>query len=392
VKAQLIKTRDELEIERKLHSQMQKKVEAETEASYSTAVANTLNDLLCRQSETLVAKARYEGKCRELQYREDRIAQLEGYLSAGQAQLKYELQQRGIRPMRAVDEAKLNSEVELSVKRQYADIEGKIAIQVDRLRLQDAAQKVREQQYKALLRPSLEREIREELCQLSYAVNNAKAAEGVVEGHRRTDGQAEASEVQTNRAFLEGYAACNRAQKAICNMRNGTISLSSPELAFLFDPMHPENSLNIGRSIGRMEKTAGAAATSGMTAGEMDGKNEVSTETETNGARAAATGIIDGGRSQPDHNKASHPPQISIQMDRPAQQVQTRFTSDSEFCAKVDRQGPPITQKVIGARTAGKCDTQCAERSVMHSEQEKTKPEARFVNAKVVEEVNLIDL
>jgi hypothetical protein len=79
-------------------------------------------------------------------------------------------------------------------------------------------------------------------------------------------------------------------------------------------------------------------------------------------------------------------------MDRPAQQVQTRFTSDSEFCAKVDRQGPPITQKVIGARTAGKCDTQCAERSVMHSEQEKTKPEARFVNAKVVEEVNLIDL
>ena len=287
VKAQLIKTRDELDSERKANSQMQRKIEAETQASYSDALANTLNDLLCRQSETLAAKAKYEGKWRELKYREDRITQLEGYLSAGQAQLKYQLEQRGIRPMRGVDEANLKSEVELSIKRQYAEIEGKIAIQVDRLRLQDAAQKVREQQYKALLRPSLEREIREEFCQSSNATNGAKAAAGVVGECCRTDGKAEASEMQTNRAFLEGYAACNRAQKAIYDMRNGTISANSPELAFLFDPTHPENSLNMGRSIGRMEKAAGATAAIGTTAGEMNSKKERSTQTtEAGGADA----------------------------------------------------------------------------------------------------------
>jgi hypothetical protein len=388
VKAQLIKTRDELDSERKLHSQMQRKVEAETQASYSAAVANTLNDLLFRQSETLAAKAKYEGKWRELQYREDRIAQLEGYLSAGQAQLKYQLEQQGIRPMREVDEAKLKSEVELSMKRQYADIEGKIAIQVDRLRLQDAAQKVREQQYKALLRPSLEREIREE-CQSSSAANDAKAVEGVVGEHRRTDGKAEASGLQPNRAFLEGYAACNRAQKAVYDMRNGTITPNSPKLAFLFDPTHPENPLNIGHSIGRLEKAAGATTTSGMTAGEIDGKKEKPAETGTNGARAAATGIVDGGRSQSGDNKASHAPQTSAQMNRPVQQVQTRFTSASEVCAKVVPQDRPIAQ---GARTTSDCGAMPAGLSLVRCEQEEMEPEAGCADAKVVEEVKLIDL
>jgi hypothetical protein len=389
VKAQLIKTRDELDSERKLHSQMQRKVEAETRASYSAAVASTLNDLLFRQAETLAAKAKYEGKWRELQYREDRIAQLERYLSAGQAQLKYQLEQQGIRPMREVDEAKLKSEVELSMKRQYADIEGKIAIQVDRLRLQDAAQKVREQQYKALLRPSLEREIREEFCQSSSAANDAKAAEGVVGEHRRTVGKAETSDMQPNRAFLEGYAACNRAQKAVYDMRNGTITPDSPKLAFLFDPTHPENPLNIGHSIGRLEKAADATTTSGMKVGEMNGKKEKLAETGTNGARAAATDIVDGGRSQSGDNKASFAPRVGAQLNRPTQQVQTRFTSVSEVCAKVVPQDPPIAQ---GARNASDCGAMPAGRSLMCSEQEEKKTEADCADAKVVEEVKLIDL
>ncbi|KAG9198207.1 hypothetical protein G6514_010364 [Epicoccum nigrum] len=389
VKAQLIKPRDELDSERKLHSQMQRKVEAEMQASYSAAVASTLNDLLFRQSETLAAKAKYEGKCRELQYREDSITQLEGYLSAGQAQLKYQLEQQGIRLMREVEEAKLKSEVELSLKRQYANIEGKIAIQVDRLRLQDAAQKVREQQYKALLRPSLEREIREEFFQSSNAANDAKAAEGVVGEHRRTDGKAEASGMQPNRAFLEGYAACNRAQKAIYNISNDIISPDSPELTFLFDPSYPENSLNIGRNIGRLEKAFDVTATSGMTAGEINGKMKRPTETKTDSARAATTGVIDGGRSQSDDNKASHAPQISAQMNRLVQQVQTRFRSAREVCAKVDPQDLPIAQ---GARTASDCGAMPVGRCLMNCEQEEVEPEAGCTDAKVVEEVKLIDL
>lgn len=389
VKAQLIKLRDELDSERKLRSQMQEKVEAETQASYSAAVANTLNELLCRQAETLAAKAKYEGKWRELQYREDRITQLEGYLSAGQTQLKYQLEQQGIRPMRKVDEAKLKAEVELSMKRQYADIEGKIAIQVDRLRLQDAAQKVREQQYKALLRPSLEREIREESCQSSNAANDAKAVEGVVGEHHRTDGKAEASGLQPNYAFLEGYAACNRAQKAIYDMRNGSITPDSPKLAFLFDPTHPENPLNMGHSIGRLEKAAGATTTSGMTAGEMNGNKESLTETETDDARAAAKAIIDVGRPQSDGNKANHAHQIDSKMSRRFQQVQTYFTSASEVCAKVDPQDPPIAQ---GARNTSDCGDMPVGRSLMSCEQGEVEPEAGCVDAKVVEEVKLIDL
>ncbi|KAF2623974.1 hypothetical protein BU25DRAFT_493885 [Macroventuria anomochaeta] len=259
-KAQLMKARNDLEVERKVNAEMRKRVGAEKQASIGAAMSDMLTALLQKQADTLAAKAKTQEKERDLQYRERKIAQLEDYLSDGQRQLKYQLEQQGIRSMSVVDRANLRREVELKVRHQFSDIEGKIAIQVERLCHQEAAQKIHERQYKALIHDAVENEIREQLARdVQVKIADAKVAEaaykrGVAEG-KKVRG-AEASEATLKQEFLKGYAACYRSQTTLYNVRNGHIAADSPELVFLYDPTQVENTHNLGLSIGRMEVAA----------------------------------------------------------------------------------------------------------------------------------------
>lgn len=259
-KAQLIKARSDLDVERKVNAEMRKTVGAEKQASIGAAMANMLSDLLQKQADALTAKAKTQEKERDLQYREQRITQLETYLSNGQKQLKWQLEQRGIRAMSEVDEAHLRREVELKMKHQLSDIEGKIGIQVERLRHQEAAQKIREQQYKALIRDALENESREQLAHdMQAKTGDAKFAEEAYErglSDGKKSGVTKGSEAELKQEFLQGYAACYRTLTALHNVRNGKIAVDSPEVASLFDPTHPENPHNVGLDIGRMEAAA----------------------------------------------------------------------------------------------------------------------------------------
>lgn len=262
-KAQLMKARSDLDVERKVHAEMRKTVGAEKQASIGAAMADMLNDLLHKQADALTAKAKTQEKERDLQYREQRITQLETYLSNGQKQLKWQLEQQGIRAMSEVDEASLRREVELKMKHQLSDIEGKIGIQVERLRHQEAAQKIREQQYKALIRDALENEIRERLARdMQAKIGDAKFAEEAYErgfSDGKKSGVTKGSEAELKQEFLQGYAACYRTLTALHNVRNGKIAVDSPEVAFLFDPTHHENPHNVGLDIGRMEAAAAKA-------------------------------------------------------------------------------------------------------------------------------------
>ena len=256
-----MKARNDLEVERKVNAEMRRTVGAEKQASFGAAMSDMLTDLLQKQADALTAKAKTQEKERDLQYREQKIAQLENYLSDGQKQLKLQLEQQGIRSMSAVDGANLRHEVELKMRHQLTDIQGKIAIQVEQLRHQEAAQKVREQQYKALIHDALEDEVREQLAQdVQTKATGTKAHEAAYKrtlAEGKKVGSAGAFEVALRHEFLKGYAACYRSQIALHNMRNGHLAADSPELSFLYDPTHAESPHNIGLSIGRMELAAG---------------------------------------------------------------------------------------------------------------------------------------
>lgn len=250
-----MKARDDLEHERKINIEMRKTVGAEKQASIGAAMADMLSDLLQKQAEALTAKAKTQEKERDLQYREQKIAQIETYLANGQKQLKWKLEQQGTSTMSQVDEANLRREIELKMKHQLSDIEGKIGIQVERLRHQEAAQNIREHQYKALIRDALENELREQIAQNMQAKSTdtrlvERAYErGLAKGKKSE--VANVSKGEHKQDFLKGYAACYRTLTILHNVRNGKIAVDSPEIAFLFDPSHPENPHNLGLDIGR---------------------------------------------------------------------------------------------------------------------------------------------
>ncbi|KAF1933582.1 uncharacterized protein M421DRAFT_88763 [Didymella exigua CBS 183.55] len=256
-KAQLMKACSDLEVGRKVHAETRKTFRDEKQASISAAMADMLSDLLQKQADALTAKARMQEKERDLEYREQKIMQLEIYLASGQKQLKWELEQQGIRTMSSIDEANLRREVELRMEHLLSNIGGKISIQVERLRHQDAAQKVREQQFESLIRDALENEIREQAARdMQVKVPDVKVTQGAYErglAEGKKFGAAKSSKDELKQEFLKGYADCYRTLTVLHNVRNGSIAVGSPEVALLFDLTHPENPHNVGLDIGRME-------------------------------------------------------------------------------------------------------------------------------------------
>ena len=252
--AQLMKAQNDLNTERKNNIHLRQTIEGEHQQKTEAALSSMLTDLLQKQVEALKLNAKNEATARELRYREQKIEQLEVYLSEGQKQFNYELDRRGLRPVDIVEQESIRRDAELAIQRDIAVIEGDIKTQHQHLRLREAAQQMREQQYKALIRDSIELEVREttlspdkaaEIAEVEY--NNGFAAGKQV-------ARRDAEEEGRKKGFLEGYAACQTAQTAIANLRAGRMALDSAELDFLFDAAHPRNLYNIGVQLGEMSK------------------------------------------------------------------------------------------------------------------------------------------
>lgn len=255
-----MKTQNELNAARKSLSQLRATVETEQQQKIEAAFSSMLSTLLQQQAEALYSKASFEAKERDLLHRERMISQFEIYLTEGQKQVKYQLEEQGIRTMDTVDRALIKREAELVAQKQIADVEGKLAIQAERLRLREVAQTMREQQYKALVRDSIESEV------LQTAVSREKAAVLGREEYARgfdagkEEGKKEVVEEVQQGAFIRGYASCRRVQTALHDLRAGRIARDSEELDFLFDAGHVENLFNRGVQIGRLEGGDAAAA------------------------------------------------------------------------------------------------------------------------------------
>ncbi|KAL1793666.1 hypothetical protein ACET3X_008648 [Alternaria dauci] len=252
ISAQLMKTKHELDVEREKNRRLRTTIEAEQQQKVEAASSSMLSNLLREQAEALTLKAKVEARERELDTREQKISQHEMYLSEGQKQLWYSLEKQGVRPMSAVDMQRARQEAELNAQKTMADVNGKLNIKFEGLRLREAAQQMREQQYKAIIHDSLKSELEnsltdekaEEIAELEY--NNGYGAGKEI-------GRKEGHEKSRQRGFLEGYGACHRAQVTLSKFRQGLIDRNSPELDFLYDASHPHNLWNIGELVGRLQ-------------------------------------------------------------------------------------------------------------------------------------------
>ncbi|KAF1935067.1 hypothetical protein EJ02DRAFT_428771 [Clathrospora elynae] len=269
ISAQLMKTKNELDSERKKNAHLRSTVQMEERQKLEGACSSMLANLLHDQVEALTLKAQVEAKARDLDFREKKIEQYEVYLSEGQKQVKYELEKQGVRPMSTIQLEHVRREVELNVMRSIADVEGKIYIKAESLRLREASQQMREQQYRATIRESVEKELRQKDSLTSEKANEMAEIDyndGYVAG--KEAGRKEAIDKARKLGFLEGYGACHRAQVSLSNFCQGRIPFDSPELAFVHDLSHPHNLFTIGAQIGELE-AKGEGSKNGETKVEM---------------------------------------------------------------------------------------------------------------------------
>ena len=243
-----MKTRSELQDERQKNASMRKAVEQEIRTTTEAAFAASTLELFNKQVKTLAQQAKVDAKDRELGYREKRIEQLEIFLNEGQKHFhRRVVEEEGLSIAAIVSEHK-SCKDELLAMRNIADREAKLAVRLESLNIREAAQQMREVQYRAVIRESLEAEIRtkgmpdtkaklDEVADLEY---NRGYGEG------KAAGREEADVGSRQKGFLEGYDACHRAQSALQSLRSGRIPRDSPELDFLYDASHPHNAYNVG--------------------------------------------------------------------------------------------------------------------------------------------------
>jgi hypothetical protein len=286
MKASLEKARSELQAEKNKNAHLRSNIAAELQQKMEAGSSAMLANLLRDQGETLALKARLEAKERDLEHRAEKIYHLEVYLAKGQKKLLDTLEEHSGRPWSETQVELAKTQAKLEVWKEQADIEGKLAMKIEGLGLQQAAQKMDEQQYKAGIREVIEAEVSEKAVPFDRVDDIARDAydDGYSAGKKDSrkksakknndiaedeynDGFAAGKEVGRKEAlaeahqkgFLEGYGACHRTQTSLYNLRAGRIPHDSPELDFLFDPAHPHNLHNIGAQIRKAELEAATA-------------------------------------------------------------------------------------------------------------------------------------
>lgn len=261
--AQLMKVRNELDAERKKSTSMRKSIEDEKEKVMDAALASMTTELLNKQFKTLTQQGKVEAMERDLLFRQARIEKLEVFLSEGQKQVYRQSHTDEEEGAENLNMAEVNREhdrrqTELKAQKEIADREGKLAICLQGLRLLEAAQEMREQQYKTLIRGAVESETREKaMPNMDIKLNEIAGIEynrGFCAG--KAIGRAGVKETR-EQGFIEGYAACRRAEVTLSKMRQGHIDRDSQELDFLYNPAHPHNIFTMGTKVGGMSSDKG---------------------------------------------------------------------------------------------------------------------------------------
>jgi len=259
-----VKLRNELGMERKKVADMRQSVGLEFEKSMDEALSTMTSELLNKQAKLLAQKFRAEAKERDLEYREHRIVQVEVYLAEGQKQVhRFQQGELDGLTMAEVDREHDRCQAELTAQKKFADREAQALHRLQALELREAAQEMREEHYKALLRGSFKAGLHEK----AVIDMDTKLEEfGDLEYHRglkdgKVAGRAEGGEDTSRKGFLDGYAASQRAQIALSKLRSGAIAPNHPDLNFLYDAAHPHHLFSMGARVGIKEATSSAPKT-----------------------------------------------------------------------------------------------------------------------------------
>ncbi|XP_014553716.1 hypothetical protein COCVIDRAFT_18444 [Bipolaris victoriae FI3] len=247
--AQILKTRQELDQERTKNANLRKTIQDAQHEHLEAAFSSMLATLLREQTEALALQSRAATHQRSLDMREKKISQQEAFLAAGQKHLMTKLDQDTSTSMSAAHYAHLHQQMELDKQAHIAALESRMAMERQTLTLHAAAQHKREQQYKTLVRQSIEAEIAANYMSNAEAESLAEVRfqRGFDAG--KDEGRKERAREEKERAYLEGYRACFQAQAALSSLRKG----ASAEVQGLLDLMGEENLFSVGLRVGRME-------------------------------------------------------------------------------------------------------------------------------------------
>ena len=253
-----MKVEKDLSKERIKNAKLRQTLEIEHQKEMDSALSSMTMELVRKQGKAIAQQTRFENMYRDLQDRAKNIEQLEYYLSVGQKYLNdaYEAEEGERRVL--YDMTRREHEYHLSqlkLQKIMADREGELSMRAQAIHNRESAQMMREQQFVAINRKTIEAELRETII-VDMDDRLAEVADTEYNsgfGAGKAAGRKEAEEVSRQNGFLEGYAACHRTQVVLSNMRAGRIAHDSPELAFLLDPGHPHNAFTMGTRIGHFE-------------------------------------------------------------------------------------------------------------------------------------------
>ncbi|CAE7007313.1 hypothetical protein PTTW11_01529 [Pyrenophora teres f. teres] len=250
--SQLTAMKRELEEERAKNVRMRKSLEEEYKLKFDAASSDILNTFIREKVEAIMAKAHFEARNDDLNFREEKIQKIEVLLSEGQKRLVYDIEKKGGEPMSAVQTRHIRDEAKLSAEKRLADVEAKVSTEMDKLSAASKAQTTREECYKTLIRDSLLAELKKSTISLDKAEEIAEVEyrNGFAAG--KEAGRKEVRETENQRSFLEGYRVSRHTHILLSKVRKGKIPSDSPELSFLYDPDHPYNLYTIGERLGRM--------------------------------------------------------------------------------------------------------------------------------------------
>ncbi|EUC49087.1 hypothetical protein COCMIDRAFT_73280, partial [Bipolaris oryzae ATCC 44560] len=247
--AQLLKAKQELEQERTKNANLRKTIQDAQDEHLEAAFSSILTTLLREQTEALALQSRATAHQRSLDIREKKISQQEAFLVAGQKHIMTKLEQNNSTSMSATHYTHLQQQMELDKQSCIFALESRMAMERQTLTLHAAAQAKREQQYKTLVRQSLEAEFA-----ANHMSNNEAEALAEVRFQRgfdagKDEGRKERAKEEKEKGYLEGYRACFQAQAALSSLRNG----ASAEVQGLLDPMGEASLFSMGVRVGRME-------------------------------------------------------------------------------------------------------------------------------------------
>jgi hypothetical protein len=202
-----------------------------------------------------------------LDAREGLIRKMEHLLAIGQKQFAgAEADEQDLETFVDVNEKIVRERATREIGRRDRKVDAQLAVKREELRAREAAIEVREKAYSALYKAEaaekLEAKMRAELERAMAVRETAEYNRGLAEG--KVEGQAVGNEQLRHTWYDKGFSACHAMFERMKRFQAGLLAPDSPEIAFLFDPSHPDHPFSRGLQMGRRDAALSSQPSPGV--------------------------------------------------------------------------------------------------------------------------------